>query len=160
VKRCPTCDQTKAAADFHKSRRTKDGLVLRCKACVSEYDRARYQANRAAAIERARLWQEANRTRKAEISRRWYANNTEAAGLPDSPRDVPPTRRSGTEPVGGARQSDSGSDRSLAKPATPATRQANPKTTAKVPKASTTSDLGVFVRNSAANPATAHPPPP
>jgi 5-methylcytosine-specific restriction endonuclease McrA len=79
VKRCPKCDTEKEASEFHRRARAKDGLAVRCKECVAAYDRSRYQASSAAAIERARIWQETNRDRKAAISRRWAAANRESA---------------------------------------------------------------------------------
>jgi len=78
-KRCPRCTATKASTEFHRRSRSKDGLAPWCRACVSDYDRARYNANPEAAVERARLWQEANRQSKAAISRRWAAEHPEIA---------------------------------------------------------------------------------
>lgn len=78
-KLCGVCGQLRPLSEFHKRTTSPDGRAPWCKACVADYDRARYQANREAAVERAKRWTSANRSRRAEISRRWYANNKESA---------------------------------------------------------------------------------
>ena len=76
---CPRCGETKPLTEFHRNRTTRDGLALRCKSCVSAYDRAKYLADPQSAAQRAKEWQEANRERKAEISRQWAATHRESA---------------------------------------------------------------------------------
>ena len=76
---CADEGRTRIGLGQHVGSRTKEGLARKCKDCVSEYDRARYLANREAAIERAKLWQESNREDEAAISRRWYTGHRESA---------------------------------------------------------------------------------
>lgn len=53
-KRCPTCDTTKPAHDFFKSRRRCDGLEVRCRECQSVKASRYYQENRDRCLERTR----------------------------------------------------------------------------------------------------------
>lgn len=78
-KHCPSCNQTRDAADFSKDTSRKDGLRGRCKLC----DRAnskRYVADpavRAANSERGKRWAQENRERHRLNGRRFRAANPE-----------------------------------------------------------------------------------
>lgn len=43
MKKCSSCEQFKQIEDFHKSKRSKDGLLASCKKCRSELGKKRWQ---------------------------------------------------------------------------------------------------------------------
>jgi hypothetical protein len=45
-KRCPACKNVKPASEFHRSRSSRDHLVVYCKACTKEKSRDAYQRDR------------------------------------------------------------------------------------------------------------------
>lgn len=60
---------------FYRRSASRDGLFARCKPCVNQKSNAWYQANRERKLETCRRYQEANRERYAEWTKRWYQAN-------------------------------------------------------------------------------------
>lgn len=60
MKACSVCAETKPAEAFAKQASSKDGLSYRCRACISDYNRAYTSANAAAAKARVTAWKKAN----------------------------------------------------------------------------------------------------
>lgn len=56
MKRCTKCGEEKPESEFHKNRRSKDGLCSRCKACCCERSREWYIANRERERDKYRKW--------------------------------------------------------------------------------------------------------
>jgi hypothetical protein len=44
-KKCPMCEEMKVAAEFHKSKKSKDGLQTYCKGCNRKYSKNYYREN-------------------------------------------------------------------------------------------------------------------
>lgn len=61
-KNCTKCGEFKEFGEFYKNRAAKDGLLAHCKKC--EY-------------KRAKVWNDANKERKAELFKAWYEDNKE-----------------------------------------------------------------------------------
>ncbi|MCU1378639.1 MAG: hypothetical protein JWN29_1622 [Acidimicrobiales bacterium] len=62
-KRCKVCGKLKPFSDFYRMAEMKDGHRNDCKACNLAAKAARYKADPAPAIARAKRWQEENRDR-------------------------------------------------------------------------------------------------
>jgi 5-methylcytosine-specific restriction endonuclease McrA len=60
---CGGCQQARSRAEFHRSKRTKDGLCAQCKDCAKS---------------RATVWYRANREQGLAARRDWYARNQDA----------------------------------------------------------------------------------
>ena len=54
MKFCKTCEQVKA--EFHKNKKSKDGLAYSCKDCVSYYSKQRWAENRQHESRRSKAW--------------------------------------------------------------------------------------------------------
>ena len=87
-KTCPKCNETKPLDRFSKSKRSKDGLQVHCKACAAAWNAANrervaatnaawHAANRERVAETNAAWRAANRERKAATDAAWYAANRE-----------------------------------------------------------------------------------
>jgi hypothetical protein len=61
MKKCTSCDITKALNSFHKNKASKDGFVSRCKDCISEYQASRYVDKRVFIKRRAKTDREKNK---------------------------------------------------------------------------------------------------
>ena len=48
MKLCKKCGEKKVVAEFHKNAAAKDGLSSHCKPCVRAYQKARFEAKKAA----------------------------------------------------------------------------------------------------------------
>lgn len=77
VKPCSRCGEVKPSSAFSPDRRKSDGLQSRCKACLADIGRARYQANPESERVRARRWQTQHPERARETALRWKAENPE-----------------------------------------------------------------------------------
>ncbi len=69
TKRCGRCGETKPTGEFHRRRRSKDGLQGNCKQCNCETRREWQRANRERVNEHGRQWRANNRERHREIHR-------------------------------------------------------------------------------------------
>lgn len=74
-KRCPKCRETKATANFYKSRKTKDGFRSWCKDCHNADVKRRQRANPEKLKSNNKKWQVANKERFVELQSRWRKNN-------------------------------------------------------------------------------------
>lgn len=77
MKTCSRCGAEKPLEAFHRMVSTRDGRRPDCKACVNEYYRAYYEANKGKIAERDRAYREANREAIAEQNRAYYKANRE-----------------------------------------------------------------------------------
>lgn len=68
-KRCTKCGQLKPLAEFSKHNKTRDGLNLWCRACVSESHRRYHVANRDTRNAKTREWREQNKEHRREYER-------------------------------------------------------------------------------------------
>ena len=68
TKICNICNLEKEISCFNKSSKSKDGHQVRCKTCVSEYNKLRYLNNPNIVKERAKNWKENNLERRKEIA--------------------------------------------------------------------------------------------
>lgn len=80
VKRCTKCGNEYPATleHFGPDKRGKSGLLARCRACQSEYDRQRRLENIEARREYDREYRAEHRDERAERHRNYYAANREA----------------------------------------------------------------------------------
>jgi hypothetical protein len=79
TKHCPKCGQVKAAAEFSKNRRRKDGLNCYCKACSSAYH-AHYagtEAGKAKIQARSAAWYLAHREQNHRRTNVWRQQHRE-----------------------------------------------------------------------------------
>jgi hypothetical protein len=91
---CTKCGLNKPFSEYHKKKRTKDGLQCRCKACILEenaayksahreegraYNKTYYEQNREKVLAYSSQWAKDNKEKVAEQSRRWRENNPERA---------------------------------------------------------------------------------
>lgn len=74
-KTCSKCKETKPVSEFNKNRSKKGGLAYECKACVSEYSRRYYEANKEEERERSRRWREDNKEVQAKRNREYKRLN-------------------------------------------------------------------------------------
>jgi len=83
MKHCNRCDTTKEETEFHKSKRSKDGLTHWCKECNREVARDSYNANPDATNNRKKQWRKdnpdlarerdrKNNSRSKEYRRKYY----------------------------------------------------------------------------------------
>lgn len=87
-KQCFTCKQARSVSEYHRNRKSPDGLQDRCKSCAAEANRKYYQKHREQILERQQLpevkalhrkhsleWTRRNRQRARIASlRNWAAN--------------------------------------------------------------------------------------
>ena len=74
-KRCPKCNITKNAGEFHKSKQTKSGLQCYCKLCRNEDKRKYREANLDQIREKSREYYQANRDRINAYTKQYYRDN-------------------------------------------------------------------------------------
>lgn len=74
-KRCTKCLETKPRAEFNARSRSKDGLTVWCKPCISTYAKEHYGRTKAKRLAQSAAWYEANRDRKLKTTRRWMVVN-------------------------------------------------------------------------------------
>lgn len=74
-KRCPTCGETKASNEFHRSARRADGLASQCKRCACEQKREYRHTNRELIAKRQHDYYRANRERVSERNREYNQAN-------------------------------------------------------------------------------------
>lgn len=91
MKKCSQCGIEKEFKDFQVRRASKDGFTARCKACLSEYDKKRFQedpkvrerhkayqktdAGKASMNRARRKYVENNKEKIAEITKKYRENN-------------------------------------------------------------------------------------
>ena len=79
TKYCKYCDTTKPLTEFHKTKVEKHGVRGKCKACVKEYNAARYQQKRDELLEwQVSYYQDNKEERQAygrEQAKNYYQNN-------------------------------------------------------------------------------------
>jgi len=78
-RRCTMCGDIKPFDCFYKDKRASDGCQSRCKACWNELQRIKRATPEAKEYNRdyQRKWNENNREKRREISRRFYANHSD-----------------------------------------------------------------------------------
>lgn len=76
-KTCTGCGSQKAMSEYIARTDNPGKYQSRCKACVSEYMRARYLAARAGVILRAKEWYAGNRDRALKTAAAWRKANPE-----------------------------------------------------------------------------------
>lgn len=69
MKICKKCLISKPLSDFGENRRMKDGLKSKCKQCISEDNKRRYQKNREEVLDRVKNWQEQNHDKLKKYKR-------------------------------------------------------------------------------------------
>ena len=75
AKVCSKCGEDKPFSEYSKKKQSKDGHRNDCKACVSEYMKARHEANREREIAKSKAYYEANRERDLANKRAHYKAN-------------------------------------------------------------------------------------
>jgi len=68
TKQCSMCKQIKEASCFHKDSRAKDGLDMRCKPCLSEYNKKRREKRKKNRLEETDLPEGHKRCAKASCN--------------------------------------------------------------------------------------------
>lgn len=90
-KRCRDCGESKPRGEFHRERRSLDGLRVNCKQCRNAYMASRYSQNRETILERQkanprnpaaldayqRSYRQKNAERIREKNRKWSAANAD-----------------------------------------------------------------------------------
>ena len=66
MKTCNKCKGTKPPSDFHRNKRTKDGLEYACRSCTSVARKAEYARDPRGAIAKTRRWVELNPERSRQ----------------------------------------------------------------------------------------------
>jgi hypothetical protein len=89
---CTKCKLDKPFSEYHKKKRTKDGLQCQCKTCILKwgaayksahreesraYNKTYYEQNREHRLEYGSQWKKDNREKANEIARRWREANPE-----------------------------------------------------------------------------------
>ncbi len=69
---CPSCNKLKDESDFYKSINRKDGLQLKCKECVKEYNKKKYLLNQKKALESQKKNYWLNRNKVLKLQRNKY----------------------------------------------------------------------------------------
>lgn len=77
TKTCTKCKTEKSTDEFHKDKKTKDGLRRVCKECVSAVSRDWREENKERHAANAKDWYEKNRGRILETKKAWRENNKE-----------------------------------------------------------------------------------
>lgn len=95
MRRCTRCgEEYPATAEyFHRDRKTKVGLVSRCKSCQREYSRLYHEQNREKFRERQRCYRKQNPEKDRELQRRYRKQNLIKARERDRQRRQRPGRR-------------------------------------------------------------------
>lgn len=83
TKHCTTCGTTKAVAEFHKNKATKDGLAAKCKTCVKQYGRRYRHDNRDAILEGKAEYRQRNRDAIAAYTAKYECGPSAPAWLTD-----------------------------------------------------------------------------
>jgi len=96
TKICSKCKIEKNTCEFGKDKSRKDGLSTKCRFCISEYDKKRYNEKSEIIKEQRKkyyndnkekvskinnLWKENNKDKRKEIIKRYYENNKESVKL-------------------------------------------------------------------------------
>jgi hypothetical protein len=74
---CSVCKEEKPAEEYHRRSNSVDGLVNRCKSCVSSYCSDRYTNNKDKINAQSRVWRGNNIDRVKANGKKWRANNPE-----------------------------------------------------------------------------------
>ena len=61
VKKCRSCAIISLKSNFHKNRKSRDGLQSQCKFCVNDYNKNYYIKNRDSELERRKKYNSQNR---------------------------------------------------------------------------------------------------
>lgn len=77
MKTCTRCGISKPRSEFGSNKRSREGLLARCKECTSAWHRANYLAKREVRLAQSRAWYAANKERRAAVSRAYYEANKE-----------------------------------------------------------------------------------
>lgn len=88
MKKCGKCGEVKSKGEFHKDKRSKNGLQYRCKVCqkayyevnkekINERDKARYEDNKDKYIERQKAYNKDNKEKIAEKNKAYREDNKE-----------------------------------------------------------------------------------
>jgi signal recognition particle GTPase len=76
-KECYKCKTIQPIFNFHKNKKTKDGLESKCKSCISERDKKYYKENTDIRKQTVKRWEENNIERKKINRKSYYDKNRE-----------------------------------------------------------------------------------
>lgn len=68
TKHCACCDTWKPAADFHRNRRTWDGLHAYCRPCMTAAAARRYERDKVRLLAQARAYRAANPEKRKAVA--------------------------------------------------------------------------------------------
>lgn len=77
TKICTKCKKKKPLSDFHRNRKSKDGYHYRCKICIKEYDKGRYQRNSKHRLKTNKKWRRKNKKQDDEYKKKYYQEHKE-----------------------------------------------------------------------------------
>lgn len=78
MKQCKKCWETKPVTEFHKNRRTPDGLYVYCKACKCAEENARYKLDPDKIKSRVKEYRDRDIEKsRAKDNARWHKRKTE-----------------------------------------------------------------------------------
>jgi hypothetical protein len=78
MKKCPKCKKEKDFNDFHKHKRSKDGLACRCKECSLDDKKEYYEKNKEKVREKVKNYREANLEKVKETVKSHYEKNRDS----------------------------------------------------------------------------------
>ena len=77
TKVCTKCGEEKPLTEFHKSRKSHDGLGYWCKSCKKEFRKRFYEENRGRLLEYRRRYYEDHREQSLDHAREYHEMNRE-----------------------------------------------------------------------------------
>lgn len=77
MKRCSKCGVEKDPSNYHKDKRTTDGLNRQCKACWSAYRKAKYPQVKEYYADKCKRWREQNNQYNKDRNKQWMQDNKE-----------------------------------------------------------------------------------
>ena len=74
---CIKCGETKPATTeyFYKHKQSKDGLLGKCKICISLYGKTKYKNNPKSLQEKTKIWRDKNKNRQYTNNKSWANRN-------------------------------------------------------------------------------------
>ena len=77
LKKCGKCGEEKPLSDFHKQKKGKHGVCGRCKKCIKQYHKQRYEEIKDNKKRYDKQYYQENKERKKQYQKQYYQENKE-----------------------------------------------------------------------------------